>query len=275
MNKTPSKDNINLSDDDFSNSMARLAELAAQGIVDKKPNDGRLDLDATEMKQFLTPKRKKKEEKEIKSYSQIVIGRSIKIKINPYVASGILVAIISTGLLAAPRIAKYWEEKNTLAETRKVKSVQVASNTEKKLKTYTVFDAVSDAGGGRELEAMSISELALKVQEMNVRMETKELSKHSIMEQNNSDANLAFSVDYKDNSSVYSFLQISSTNDSWERYDLHLPENLAFSKFELCASKINVPSETENQQIYVDIIQKLGISFSAESTMLPTCSTEL
>lgn len=151
-------------EEDFSASMARLAELAAQGISEKKPKDDATSAFEDEtLKEFLKPKRKAKPA----SWKERFAGQTIKLKINPYVASGVLVIFLAAVFLLTPQIIKYMEEKRLARERKEAEAAMIAATTEKKLKTYSVFDAAKDVGGNGELKTSTIDQLAKDVAAAN------------------------------------------------------------------------------------------------------------
>ena len=172
MNKPPGKLENNSSDEDFTTSMARLAELAAQNITEdeKKREKDRIVTDE-EFREFMTPKKRAPEKL---GWSARLYRNGIKLRINPYVASGFLIIVISAGFICAPRISKYFEERAAELERKRAAASQVVSQTDASLKSYTVFDAARDVSNNEDpLKTLTISELAQKVAEANEKFGSK------------------------------------------------------------------------------------------------------
>src|SRR4051812_40528400 len=109
MNQQPPKRPVIKNDEDFSSSMARLAELAAKGLAPDKPKDQPTgSSDDILLKDYLKPRRLVQEKL---TWKERWAGKSIKIKINPYVAAGSLLAILAVGLIATPLVSKYLKDR--------------------------------------------------------------------------------------------------------------------------------------------------------------------
>lgn len=169
MEKTPSNKDQNkpVGDEDFAASMARLAELATQTLAPEKPNvTPNLKAEEALLKEFAKPKKKAKAKP--KGLTDKWAGKTVKLNVSPYALSGVLIVILSAGIMAAPHIGKYFEHKQIALEQEQSAAQVVAAQTDEKLKSYNVFDAAKDvSGGGTELKTQSVEELVQTVNESN------------------------------------------------------------------------------------------------------------
>jgi len=247
-----------VNDEDFSASMARLAELATKGMGPDKPKqDATAGVDDVLLKEFMTPKRKVKP----KGFADKWAGKTVKLNINPYVASGIMIVILSVGIIAAPKISKHFEEQSRKQEAEQLRVASVANNTEDKLKSYNVFDAAKDIGGNKELEATSMKDLLKKVDEGNKAAAEKAAAEEAVQVAMNtfSVETEEFQIDLSGETfsdlelTVYSASDLNNPEYSWELQELADITASSFNSRQICPP---ISSEIPNDESIVsDVIQ--------------------
>jgi hypothetical protein len=253
-NKTVSSGN----DEDFSSSMARLAELASKDLGPDKPKtENTTSVDEDLLTEFMKPKRKAKP----KGFKEKWAGKTIKLNINPYVASGIAIVILSLGIIAAPRIAKHFEEKRLAEEAEQARLLEVAKNTDHKLKSYNVFDAAKDVSGSNgELKSKSITELVKTVEEGNKiaavkAEEATQLALNTLsLKPEDVEINLLdIGVSDTGVSEENSLLDLNNPELFWDLNDLEETPQQTFDSKQTCSDG---PVEVPNEEAYIsDILQ--------------------
>ncbi len=245
-------------EDDFSASMAKLTELATKDLGPEKPKENKnLIADDQVLTEFMKPKRKVKP----KTYKDKWTDKTIKIKINPYVASGIMIVLLSVSIIAAPKISAYLNEQEISKQIEKEKIAQLSKNTEDKLKSYSVFDAAKDVSGeNTELKIQSVAELARSVKENNLLLAQKEKeaaqsqlalnvsdSESTEFGTNLSDEQSDFNLteDYYKDESFYSLIEPDNSETNWYLSKINLDFTLNF-KFQNTCPIVNdeLPGES-------------------------------
>ena len=265
MNFENSKNNNNPNnDDDFASSMAKLAELASKDLGPDKPKeDKNVKIDDELLKEFMKPKRKAKP----KGFKEKWAGKTIKLNINPYVASGILIVILSVGIIAAPKIAKHYELKRLAEEQEKQRLASIANQTDNKLKTYNVFEAAKDVGGNSELKTKNLTELTKTIEEGNKLAEEKAAREATQLAMNNlavnsedirinlySDSEDSKSLDEITDADQVSALDPSNVNLYWDFADLPQDINLNFDLRQSCQNSDK--TSVEEQELLTEILKR-------------------
>ncbi|MCO6432216.1 MAG: hypothetical protein J5J00_15275 [Deltaproteobacteria bacterium] len=225
--------------EDFSTSMARLAELAAQNLGPDRNEDRKNTIEEEALLEYLTPKRKKKDGADKDEISS-------KVKINPYVIIGLLVVFLSAGFLAIPRIVAQLDEPVDQTTAEKRTAAQASAAGDKKMKTYTVADAIQDVAAKGELKTASISDLAKMVSDSSLAQSTG--------------FELFGAVDRVQLGGAQSLSQVSQESSSSEpTYEHSLAHNMddalpipdlnAMPEYrDFAAGEFNLPSDCENAE---------------------------
>lgn len=266
MNKLPDKFDTDTVEDDFTSSMARLAELASQNIEsdEKKRQKDRADKDE-QFSEFMTAKRKNPQNL---NWSSRFLGKNHKIKINPYIASGLLIILISSGFICAPKISKYFEEKAAELERKKAVASQIASQTDASLKSYTVFDAARDVSNSQTaLKTKSISELAQEVAAANEKFGSKLEVSWNFTGFNLAPETASDSIEInQDRDSSSSEENHSTTLPSidplilieWDKIDYNLNVSTEFDFIEECIDPNLLFEDSQSEVILRDILLNIG-----------------
>ena len=246
-NKSKNKDIPDIvTEEDFSNSIAKLAELAAKDLGPDKPNKNKeTSIDDEILKEFLQPKKKNKP----KSWKEKWAGKTVKIKINPYVASGIMVILLAAGFLATPQIARYLDERRLAEEEKQIQLALIAETTDDNLKSYSLFDAAKDVGGDNELKTQSIKELAASVREANLLVQEKQ-------EKNASNENIDNDIDIQTvNEEYYSYLTLGEANSDMHSLTISEIPTLNFNPNAHCS--FSYEPTLDEQKIFEELMSQL------------------